>query len=361
MKYEIPMTPGACPPVIHVSQGDIGRVVELALVDAPTSVSYSIRGQRPDGAGVSQTVSASGGVITWTISAPFTEIEGDCICEIFADGNGKKIGSQNFILMVEKAARPSDAPAPWSNITITENGTYNCRPYAEVTVDVDAPEPTGTKLIEYNGEYNIADFARVRVAVEGGGVHPEGTREITANGSYDVTNYERARVNVPGIVPSGTLEVSENGLFSISEYEKVRVNVDAGGDVAEIVTQGRTGTYTLSNVISSLRSYAFAGTSFSSIEISAEMINGQCFEEAAASTITVHGVTDIDSLAFYAARSLTALHLDVSAVPTLYEADAFNGTPIKTGGGTIYVPAALEAAFKSATNWSAFASQIVGE
>lgn len=37
---------------------------------------------------------------------------------------------------------------------------------------------------------------------------------------------------------------------------------------------------------------------------------------------------------------------------------AFNNTPIKTGTGYIYVPAAMVDAYKSATNWSAYADQI---
>ena len=39
-------------------------------------------------------------------------------------------------------------------------------------------------------------------------------------------------------------------------------------------------------------------------------------------------------------------------------ATAFNNTPIKTGTGYIYVPAAMVDAYKSATNWSAYADQI---
>ena len=44
--------------------------------------------------------------------------------------------------------------------------------------------------------------------------------------------------------------------------------------------------------------------------------------------------------------------------PPKLTATAFNNTPIKTGTGYIYVPAAMVDAYKSATNWSAYADQI---
>ncbi len=44
--------------------------------------------------------------------------------------------------------------------------------------------------------------------------------------------------------------------------------------------------------------------------------------------------------------------------PPKLTAMSFNNTPIMTGTGYIYVPAALVDAYKSATNWSAYADQI---
>ena len=44
--------------------------------------------------------------------------------------------------------------------------------------------------------------------------------------------------------------------------------------------------------------------------------------------------------------------------PPKLTATAFNNTPINTGTGYIYVPAAMVDAYKSATNWSAYADQI---
>ena len=47
-----------------------------------------------------------------------------------------------------------------------------------------------------------------------------------------------------------------------------------------------------------------------------------------------------------------------NTVATLANINAFNNTPIEKGTGYIYVPDALVASYKTATNWSTYANQI---
>lgn len=56
--------------------------------------------------------------------------------------------------------------------------------------------------------------------------------------------------------------------------------------------------------------------------------------------------------------ALTTVILGAETVCTLSATNVFDSTPIKRGTGYIYVPKALVDSYKSATNWSAFASQI---
>ena len=56
--------------------------------------------------------------------------------------------------------------------------------------------------------------------------------------------------------------------------------------------------------------------------------------------------------------SLTALIIRSSNVCTLTDADNFLSTPIASGTGYIYVPAALADSYRSATNWATYSSQI---
>lgn len=69
-------------------------------------------------------------------------------------------------------------------------------------------------------------------------------------------------------------------------------------------------------------------------------------------------VKSIAQNSFASCSSLTALILRKSdAICTLANTSAFTGTPIANGTGYIYVPRVLIETYKSATNWSTYASQ----
>lgn len=69
-------------------------------------------------------------------------------------------------------------------------------------------------------------------------------------------------------------------------------------------------------------------------------------------------LSTIGPRAFANCKSLKALIIRTKyGVITLTASDAFVGTPIASGDGYIYVPAALLEEYKAATNWSAFAAK----
>lgn len=61
---------------------------------------------------------------------------------------------------------------------------------------------------------------------------------------------------------------------------------------------------------------------------------------------------------FYRCSALTAVIIRSPAVCTMSNSSAFKLTPIASGTGYIYVPAALMDQYKAATNWTAYADQI---
>ena len=61
---------------------------------------------------------------------------------------------------------------------------------------------------------------------------------------------------------------------------------------------------------------------------------------------------------FYKCSALTAVIIRSPAVCTMSTSNAFMLTPIASGTGYIYVPAALVDSYKAATNWSVYADQI---
>ena len=71
-------------------------------------------------------------------------------------------------------------------------------------------------------------------------------------------------------------------------------------------------------------------------------------------------MTIIGSSCFSGCRSITEWHFLATTPPTLNNANAF-GSMNDYGGKKIYVPAASLDAYKTATNWSTYASYMVGE
>lgn len=65
----------------------------------------------------------------------------------------------------------------------------------------------------------------------------------------------------------------------------------------------------------------------------------------------------IGSMAFYSNSKMSVLCLRAETVWTLSARNAFNGTPIASGTGYIYVPSALVDSYKVATNWVTYANQ----
>ena len=84
-------------------------------------------------------------------------------------------------------------------------------------------------------------------------------------------------------------------------------------------------------------------------------LEAQCFQNTSILKVTLpSGVTTIKAQAF-ATNSLKEVHILAETPPTLDNSNAFPNSC------TIYVPAASLEAYKTATNWSAHESRIVGE
>lgn len=76
------------------------------------------------------------------------------------------------------------------------------------------------------------------------------------------------------------------------------------------------------------------------------------------STVDLTALTSVKSSQFGSAGALVELILRRTSLVTLSYSNALAGTPLAAGIGYIYVPADLVNSYKSASNWSAIASQI---
>ena len=132
------------------------------------------------------------------------------------------------------------------------------------------------------------------------------------------------------------------GSMTLAEMpEKIAaIQTGGGGETSQIDGLiDRTITEISSDSVTSIGEYAF-------------------YKCSGLTTAVFPAATRISSSAFQGRSSLTALILRSETMATLSSTNAFSSTPIASGTGYIYVPAALVDSYKTATNWSVYADQI---
>ena len=263
------------------------------------------------------------------------------------------------------------------------------------TIPAQYIEPTGTMDIKKNGTYDVtaAKYASVNVPIPEGYIKPSGVKDITENGTEDVTSYEQVNVNVKPKLQEKN--ANENGEVTPDEgydgLSKVIVNVASSGGGENKLAKVVDGTITEITAedlqgATKIKKYSFDNCA----ELTSAIIpNGVTIIELYAffhcekmESITIpDGVTEIGNSAFRACSKLKSIiipgsvskigsdsfgycselqYLDFTnhtSVPTLGNVGAISGLP-KTF--QIRVPMALVDEWKAATNWSTYASQIVG-
>lgn len=145
---------------------------------------------------------------------------------------------------------------------ITQNGTTDITNYKYVNVNVPNPS-TGSISITSNNTYDVTNYASAVVNVPQG-ITPTGTISITHNGTYDVTNYASAYANIPS--PSGTRVITANGTYDVTNYASADVDVPSGISVDDLAQNLQpSGAITLSDSVTQIGDYAFAGKPITSV------------------------------------------------------------------------------------------------
>ncbi|MBP3510305.1 leucine-rich repeat protein [Oscillibacter sp.] len=127
----------------------------------------------------------------------------------------------------------------------------------------------------------------------------------------------------------------------------------------KLIDRSISGAYT-NETVTSIGGSAFCGcSSLTTVVFPATTSIGKYAFDDCGKLITADfpAVTSIDKYAFNCCLKLTTLILRSDTMSTLSNINAFSSTPIESGTGYIYVPAALVDSYKAATNWSTFANQ----
>lgn len=116
MTFDLELKPGGIPPIVHASQGDIGRMFKANIYwDGSAATSYvsgatvNLRGRKPDKTVFDYSATLAGSTVTFETTEQMTIISGPVECELVFSNDGDIIASANFLLIVE--ASPYDPNA----------------------------------------------------------------------------------------------------------------------------------------------------------------------------------------------------------------------------------------------------------
>lgn len=208
-------------------------------------------------------------------------------------------------------------------LSATENGTYTSESgKAFNPVVVDVPEPTGSIEITENGTYDVKDIAEAVVDVASGDPWERFDEFVSAtdNGAvrgglaYIKRNYMSG---IPRIFTSGNRQLAYSHLqfFSVKSFSKAY-------------------------------NYVETQTFYSA----AELKYCRLLDMRLIMTKSFTGSISLKSLVITNKDEISGLH----------NIDAFANSGIGKGNGYVYVKDSLVDSYKSATNWSTYATQIKG-
>ena len=250
---------------------------------------------------------------------------------------------------------------PSGTLTIVENGVYNVYSYSSASVDV--PQ-------------SVTGFTQKEIT--------EGNIEIINldnTASFVVSNAFKENKTIQTVNLPNCTSVGNSAFYSCSSLSQVSLPV-CGSIMLYAFTRCSSLTQVYIPMCSYIGSNAFYGcSSLSQVNLPVcsyisnsvffncfllsqaslprcEYIGSGAFRTCSLQSLSLPVCSYIGGLAFYGCSSLSIITIGYSGICSLGDARTFETTQITSSTGSIYVPASLVDAYKSAEYWSYFSTQI---
>ena len=290
------------------------------------------------------------------------------------DANIKAENIKKGVTILEVEGTLEEGITPTGIIEITENGEHDVTNYAKASVNIEGKEDLITELTQQDTlitEQNVTIEDIIEV-LDSKMVNVEGTLEIYGSGEYDVSTYEKVNItpdttiedgmiqrDITEIVNSTATKVGDKAFNSWTTLTSVKLY-----NITSVGTQGFYGTKLASIVAPKLKSignYAFQGCSLVELYLpELTTVSMDVFRNN--TTLKKCYFPKINSITtnnFYGCTSLEAVIIDrTDKICTMGNVNTFSSSSVADGTGYVYVPDELVETYKSATNWSTYASQI---
>ena len=113
--FLVNVTPGMMPPIVHVSEYDVGRAYTVSILDEqgntftiPSGTTASIEGTLNGAVGFTQSAAVSNNQVSFTLSQSMTAYSGKAWCKIKLTQNSQPIQTCAFVLAVDRAGVEAD-------------------------------------------------------------------------------------------------------------------------------------------------------------------------------------------------------------------------------------------------------------
>ena len=195
------------------------------------------------------------------------------------------------------------------------------------------------------GEYAMAGCSALQTAL---------VPKLATSGTYAFQNCTSLEsISMPQLATVGNYMFAGcSALSSVSIPNATRINQCAFQNCKDLTSIELDGVTDIGN-------YAFSGTGIGTLVIpDATSLGTYLCQGYRTGVVDQHKTVNLSSNRFNGANSLCHLILRSTTMCTL-TTNALTGTAIAAGIGWIYVPTDLVATYKTASNWSNYASQIV--